>query len=135
MTCTMNLIKVKRSCAARRPHSLVQTHLGPAARQSQDGWRWGWVQWMTISVLSAPLSSLCIPQCAAGERLHVRFTYKKFLRTICRSPDFARWGRHTRNHQKPMVLGPSPGFARLSKRFTGVWPLHVLQLLGATGES
>ena len=80
--------------------------LGPAARQSQDGWRWGWVQWMTISVLSAPLSSLCIPQCAAGERLHVRFTYKKFLRTICRSPDFARWGRHTRNHQKPRSLAP-----------------------------
>ena len=29
MTCTMNLIKVKRSCAARRPHSLVQTPLHP----------------------------------------------------------------------------------------------------------
>ena len=32
MTCTMNLIKVKRSCAARRPHSLVQTPSGPSGK-------------------------------------------------------------------------------------------------------
>jgi hypothetical protein len=33
------------------------------------------------------------------------------------------------------VPGPSPGLARLSKRCAGVWPLRMLQLLGATGES
>ena len=96
------------------------------------------MQWMTISVLRVlrvTLSSLCIPRCAAGDRLHVRFTCTKFLRTICRGPDLTRLGRHTREPPRNEVLGPSPGFVRLSKRFTGVWQLRVLQLLGATGES
>ena len=44
----MTWIKVRRSCAYRRPHSLVQNHPYPAAGHGQDGWGQSWMQWMTI---------------------------------------------------------------------------------------
>ncbi len=53
-------IKVRGSCADRRPHSLVPVHLSPEDRRSQDGWRWVGMQWMA----SSDLLSHC--HCALG---------------------------------------------------------------------
>ena len=101
MTCTMILIKVKKSCAARRPHSLVQTPSGSSGKTDQDGWRWDWMQWMTNSVLRVSLCSLCIPQCTAGGRLHVRFTVQSAEVQTSHA-----WVDIPENHQEPRSLAP-----------------------------
>ena len=71
MTCAVTLIKVRKSCAFRRPHSLARNHLNPAAGQGRDGWRRSQVQWMTMtSYVSRRV--LRAPRRVAGNRLSAR---------------------------------------------------------------
>ena len=131
----MNLIKVKRSCAARQPHSLVQTPSGPSGKTRSRRLEMG------LGAVDDHQCPKCFTELSVHSTMHCwRMPSCPFHLQEVSPHNLPKSRLHTlgQTYLEPPrteVLGPSPGFARLSKRFTGVWSLHVLQLLGATGES
>ena len=134
MICTMSLNKVKKSCAVRRPHSPVQTPSGSSSNHTKTaGYGIGGSGWPTVSY-----ESHCALFPFHNAILRIALMHGSLTQSFdahSAEVQTTLLGRHTRKPPRTEVLDPSPGSACLWKRLSGVWLLHVLQVLEVTGES
>ncbi|CAH1263228.1 Hypp2644 [Branchiostoma lanceolatum] len=130
-------IIVWRSCTRRRPHSLVRRPSLPSGRTMSRRLETESDAVDDHDFLLCLITPYVLHSTSLGFAFMPVGSACDFIRAFHRSPVFTCWDRHIRGSPgglRPARL-PSPGLARLPKRLPGVWPLRMLQLLGATGES